>query len=104
MLSVAMELLLLFGPPMISCLLYSKLRKESFQMLDFVMWLFAFASIIHVFSLTVMLLMGGGTKLIADLFQHVSGTAKYGLLSLTAAVAIPNIIRLLSTFEKRNKS
>lgn len=50
-------------------------------------------------STAIMTVMGIGARPVADIFEYVSGTAKYGVISFVAAIAFPNIMLLLTKLE-----
>jgi hypothetical protein len=102
--SAIITVIFLVGPSVLSCLLHLKLHKKPYRLLDYVMWFFTYAFLIHLFSLGIMTITGIGGRPIADILHYVSGTAKYGMISLAAAITFPNIVLLLTKIEKGKPS
>jgi hypothetical protein len=99
-----MTIILIVVPGIIASAYYCRVKKISVKSIDFFINAAIFAFLINIFVFNVAYLRGHKVVLSAEMFLILGNAARYGILALIAALALPNIFIFFDKLlEGRNK-
>lgn len=102
--STGMALLVLICPGVVASVLHTYLNRDQPSSTNALWVALIYAFFINMFLFGLLFLAGRGDSLTGDLLNTVSSTVKYGGVALLTALALPNIVVLISKIVLRAKA
>ena len=91
-----MALLCIVAPGIIAAAYSCRLKKQTLISVNFITDIILYIFLTNLFVMGIACLRGYALSSFETLFINIGNTFKYGTLALVAAVALPNILLLLS--------
>ena len=99
-----MTIILLLCPGIIASAYYCKLKGISIKSINFLLWCVIYILLINVLIFSIAYLRGHKNSPSNEMFIIIGNAARYGILGLISALAIPNILFIISKLIREEKN